>query len=114
LEDLRKKPAIQVVQLPRKPRKLIMSSAVALKDYSGAAASLFNNMKTPASILAGAMVGLGFLAPLPDPPSKLAFVSSAKGKKGGVKQEMASGIQKRVDRMLRKSFFLVTIFSFGR
>ena len=37
-----------------------LSAAVALADYTGAAASLFNNMKTPASILAGAIVGLGF------------------------------------------------------
>jgi hypothetical protein len=91
-----------------------MSSAVALKDYSGAAASLFNNMKTPASILAGAMVGLGFLSPLPNPPAKLAFVSPAKGEKVGVRQQMATSIHKSVDRMLRKSFLLVTIFSFGR
>lgn len=91
-----------------------MSSAVALKDYSGAAASLFNNMKTPASILAGAMVGLGFLAPLPDPPTKLTFVAPAKSKKGGSKLGLATSIHKSVDRMLRKSFLLVTIFSFGR
>ena len=34
-----------------------------LVDYSPAATALFNNMKTPASILAAGMVSLGFLAP---------------------------------------------------
>mmetsp|Transcript_10320 Transcript_10320/g.30438 ORF Transcript_10320/g.30438 Transcript_10320/m.30438 type:complete len:237 (-) Transcript_10320:73-783(-) len=40
----------------------------ALSNYAGPTASLFNNMKTPASILGGAMVGLGFMGPLPKPP----------------------------------------------
>jgi hypothetical protein len=91
-----------------------MASTVVLKDYSGAAASLFNNMKTPDSILAGAMVGLGFLAPLPDPPMKLTCVAPSNSKKGGLKLNVADSIHKSVDRMLRKSFLLVTIFSFGR
>ena len=38
----------------------------ALLDHSAAAAGLFNNMKTPATLLFGALVPLGFLAPLPD------------------------------------------------
>lgn len=33
-------------------------------QYAGQAIGLFNNMKTPASIIAGAIVPLGFLAPL--------------------------------------------------
>ena len=41
------------------------AGAAALAQYSGAAAGLFNNMKTPASILAGALIGTGFLSPLP-------------------------------------------------
>ena len=40
-------------------------SAASLSQFAPAAASLFNNMKTPASILAGSMVPLGFLTPLP-------------------------------------------------
>ena len=39
--------------------------AAAPAQYSGAASGLFNNMKTPASILAGALIGTGFLSPLP-------------------------------------------------
>ena len=35
-----------------------------LADFAPGTASLFNNMKTPASIIAGAMVPLGILAPL--------------------------------------------------
>eukprot|EP00967_Tisochrysis_lutea_P130588 scaffold226110_cov37-Tisochrysis_lutea.AAC.1 len=38
-----------------------------LGSYAAEVAGLFNNMKTPASILAGALVPLGFLAPLPSP-----------------------------------------------
>ena len=41
--------------------------AVALASYAGDVAGLFNNMKTPASILAGAILPIGFLAPLPEP-----------------------------------------------
>ena len=37
----------------------------ALAQYSGELVSLFSNMKTPASIIAGALVPLGFMAPLP-------------------------------------------------
>mmetsp|Transcript_29565 Transcript_29565/g.95466 ORF Transcript_29565/g.95466 Transcript_29565/m.95466 type:complete len:276 (-) Transcript_29565:719-1546(-) len=36
-------------------------------QYAGDVASLFNNMITPASILAGSLVPLGYLAPLPPP-----------------------------------------------
>jgi hypothetical protein len=36
----------------------------ALAQYAPQAASLFNNMKTPAAILAGSLVPLGFLSPL--------------------------------------------------
>eukprot|EP00568_Trieres_chinensis_P010835 CAMPEP_0183314244 /NCGR_PEP_ID=MMETSP0160_2-20130417/47842_1 /TAXON_ID=2839 ORGANISM="Odontella Sinensis, Strain Grunow 1884" /NCGR_SAMPLE_ID=MMETSP0160_2 /ASSEMBLY_ACC=CAM_ASM_000250 /LENGTH=279 /DNA_ID=CAMNT_0025479523 /DNA_START=82 /DNA_END=921 /DNA_ORIENTATION=- len=52
-----------------KPTTEMKAAAVSLAQYAPAAASLFNNMKTPASILAGAMVPLGFLAPLPKPES---------------------------------------------
>lgn len=37
----------------------------ALAQYSSDAISLFNNMVTPASIIAGAIVPIGFVAPLP-------------------------------------------------
>ena len=87
------------------------SSAAALKDYSPMAASLFNNMKTPASILAGAIVPLGFLAPLPQPPARIAAIVSAK--KGKEEPPLAIVITKNLDRMLRKSYLLVTLLSFG-
>jgi hypothetical protein len=41
-----------------------------LADYSSATASLFNNMKTPASIIAGAMVPIGLLNPVAFDPDK--------------------------------------------
>jgi len=84
------------------------SSAATLKDYSGAAASLFNNMKTPASILAGAIVPLGFLSPLPRPPDRIAAVPRPKDE-----PEIVTVVTKNLDRVLRKSYLLVTLFSFG-
>uniref|UniRef100_A0A7R9WU89 EamA domain-containing protein n=1 Tax=Craspedostauros australis TaxID=1486917 RepID=A0A7R9WU89_9STRA len=41
------------------------TSAVVLKDYSGAAAGLFNNMRTPAALIAGSIVPLGLLGSVP-------------------------------------------------
>jgi len=38
-----------------------------LANYAGDAARLFNNMVTPASIIAGALVPLGYIVPLPSP-----------------------------------------------
>lgn len=40
-------------------------TALQLKQFAPEAVNLFNNMKTPASILGGALVPLGFAAPLP-------------------------------------------------
>ena len=87
------------------------ASAAALKDYAPTAASLFNNMKTPASILAGAIVPLGFLSPLPQPPARIAAVVATK--KGKEEPPLAVTITKNLDRMLRKSYLLVTLLSFG-
>ena len=87
------------------------ASAAALKDYAPMAASLFNNMKTPASILAGAIVPLGFLSPLPQPPARIAAVVATK--KGKEEPPLAVTITKNLDRMLRKSYLLVTLLSFG-
>jgi hypothetical protein len=42
-----------------------VSAASSLSQFAPQAISLFNNMKTPGSILAGAMIPLGFAAPLP-------------------------------------------------
>jgi hypothetical protein len=42
---------------------LFLADSTMLADFSPSAAALFNNMKTPASILAAGMVSLGFLAP---------------------------------------------------
>ena len=91
------------------------ASAAALKDYAPAAASLFNNMKTPASILAGAMIPLVFLSPLPQPPAHVAAVVPAtkRGKNKEPEAPLTTAIQKSLDRMLRKTYLLVTIFSFG-
>lgn len=93
------------------------ATAAVLKDYAPAAASLFNNMKTPASILAGAIVPLGFLSPLPEPPENIkSSISTTKTKSKTGKGDPKSSnlaIFKRLDRMLRKSYLLVTIFSFG-
>lgn len=41
------------------------STSATLTQFAPAAASLFNNMKTPAAIIAGAMIPLGFAAPIP-------------------------------------------------
>lgn len=42
-----------------------MVAGMGLAPYTQECISLFNNMKTPASILTGALVGLGINAPLP-------------------------------------------------
>jgi hypothetical protein len=58
------KPPMQMTKLrggSQAQAKMVMG------QYAGDVASLFNNMITPASILAGALVPLGFLAPLPPP-----------------------------------------------
>ena len=47
-----------------------LPTTVVLADYSSATASLFNNMKTTASILAAAMVPVGLLSPLKFEPDE--------------------------------------------
>lgn len=42
-----------------------MTSANSLAQYAPEASSLFNNMKTPASIIGGALVSLAIAGPLP-------------------------------------------------
>lgn len=44
---------------------MVAMEVKALAQYSSDAVSLFNNMRTPASILAGALVPLGVMGPLP-------------------------------------------------
>lgn len=53
--------------LPKKRMSPTTTSTLdlALSQHAGEAASLFNNMKLPASIIAGALVPLGLLSPLP-------------------------------------------------
>mmetsp|Transcript_1010 Transcript_1010/g.1976 ORF Transcript_1010/g.1976 Transcript_1010/m.1976 type:complete len:296 (-) Transcript_1010:50-937(-) len=63
----------------------------ALAQYAPAATSLFNNMKTPASILAGAMVPLGFLSPLPALDDKE---------------------ESKYHIIMRRLYLLITLFSF--
>lgn len=41
---------------------MVAATGVALADYSAAAAGLFNNMRTPAALIGGALVGLGILS----------------------------------------------------
>lgn len=65
-------------------------SSLEVAQFSGEAVSLFNNMKLPASILAGALVPLGMMAPLP-----------IKGK------EQESKVQKR----LRRLYYVTAVFS---
>jgi len=63
--------------------------AATLADYSPQAVSLFNNMKTPASILGGAIVGLGFSATLPP----------------------VQGKENRIETALRKSYLIAAAIS---
>ena len=51
-------------RVPHRQKAVSTSQKAMLADYTGAAASLFNNMRTPASIIAGAMLPIGFLSPL--------------------------------------------------
>lgn len=41
------------------------STAIAIKDYSGMASGLFNNMRTPAALIGGAIVPIGILSAPP-------------------------------------------------
>ena len=53
-----------LVVIPSRSRTasaLAPATAVAIKDYSGMAAGLFNNMRTPAALIGGAIVPLGIL-----------------------------------------------------
>ena len=54
-----------ITKLSKTKHTMTALNGAQLTQYAPAAASLFNNMKTPASILAGAMVPLGFSSPLP-------------------------------------------------
>ena len=67
-------------------------SAASLSQFAPAAASLFNNMKTPASILAGSMVPLGFTSPLPT-------------------TENGSETEKKFDQRLRKIHMFLAVVS---
>lgn len=49
---------------PYHKKQAASSTSLPLAQYAGQAIGLFNNMKTPASIIAGAIVPLGFLVPL--------------------------------------------------
>jgi hypothetical protein len=71
------------------------SSTDVLLDYAPAAAALFNNMKTPASILSAGMVSLGFLAP---------FRLSDSMKR-------SPKLLRRVE-LLKRAYILVTLVSF--
>lgn len=66
-----------------------------LADYSSAATALFDNMKTPASILAAGMISIGFLAPFQIPPP---IADQPK-------------MVKRV-KLLKRAYILVTLISF--
>lgn len=71
------------------------SSPEVFVDYAPAAAALFNNMKTPASILSAGMVSLGFLAPFRLTDS--------------IKQEPY--LLRRIE-LLKRAYILVTLISF--
>jgi|EP00979_Chaetoceros_neogracilis_P013970 hypothetical protein len=59
-----------------------VTTAIAVKDYSEVAAALFDNMRTPAALIAGSIVPLGLLA-APDlkanEPKRLDFFKKANG-----------------------------------
>eukprot|EP00584_Thalassiosira_punctigera_P019309 CAMPEP_0172552350 /NCGR_PEP_ID=MMETSP1067-20121228/44387_1 /TAXON_ID=265564 ORGANISM="Thalassiosira punctigera, Strain Tpunct2005C2" /NCGR_SAMPLE_ID=MMETSP1067 /ASSEMBLY_ACC=CAM_ASM_000444 /LENGTH=222 /DNA_ID=CAMNT_0013340313 /DNA_START=149 /DNA_END=817 /DNA_ORIENTATION=+ len=61
-------------------------------QFAPQAASLFNNMKTPASIIAGAMVPLGLLAPIP--------LAHPDGKP-----------EHRLEKMMRRSYTAVAVLA---
>lgn len=65
--------------------------SLGLEQYASDAISLFNNMRAPAAVLAGAIVPMGFGQPLPPPPD---------GKKEG-----------EVARFVRQAYMLVVIIS---
>jgi len=69
------------------------SKHYALQQFAPQATNLFNNMKTPASILAGALVPLGLLAPIPD------------------KHPDGAKAETRLIRVLRLSYSCVAILS---
>lgn len=54
----------------RVPHRNKITSHKAMADYTASAATLFNNMRTPASIIAGAMLPIGFLSPLKIDPDE--------------------------------------------
>jgi hypothetical protein len=69
-----------------------------LQQFAPQAVNLFNNMKTPASILAGALVPLGLLAPLPSAPARVESAGPGRG-------------ESRVARYLRQSYVAVAVLS---
>ena len=71
------------------------NEGIVLMDYAPAAAALFNNMKTPASILSAGMVSLGFLAPFRLSDS--------------IKKEPK--LLRRIE-LLKRAYVLVTLISF--
>jgi len=68
-----------------------IATAASLKDFAPDAVSLFNNMKTPASIIAGGLVPLGFAAP----------VAAKSDKK-----------ETRLQKALRVSYSMIALLSF--
>lgn len=73
-------------------QKMTTLNAATLTQFGPSAASLFNNMKTPASILAGSMVPLGILNVLPKHPDKP---------------------DTKWMKIVRETYLLVSVFSFG-
>ena len=56
--------------LPSAARLRGGSASASLQDYHGAAASIFNHMRTPAALVAGACLPLGFAFAFPDKEDK--------------------------------------------
>lgn len=81
--------------LRRPPTRTSVRLRTSLVDYSPAATALFENMKTPASILAAGMISIGFLAPFQLP-------------------ESVEGQPKMVRRieLLKRAYITVTLISF--
>jgi hypothetical protein len=87
-----------------------------LQQFAPQAVNLFNNMKTPASILAGALVPLGLLAPLPpaeaEPP--VASVPDGSTQSKGAASSHArrrAGLRSLLPKILRRSYVVVAVLS---
>jgi hypothetical protein len=116
--------SIGLTAVDRNNKKKIMTASASsgtalqssLQQFAPQAVNLFNNMKTPASILAGALVPLGLLAPLPpadaEPPVAIVPDGSTKSKGAASSQaRRRAGLRSLVPKILRRSYVVVAVLS---